>query len=177
MSCPSPDLYPSIHRTAVDIASLILLLIGLARLVLQDWKSLKRSRWLTLQPRIQTPFAESQAQARSRERAKDARQEPRRAKLQRQKSSLRNSSPSSRCGELATKAASKKKPKEAGPRLSGSKGGAGRSPLRSGHTSRSISSRRHRDGAAVVRPRNPREVAALPRARFRVRRKHSDFAP
>lgn len=40
----TPDFYASIHRTLVDIAALTLLALGLARIVLHDWKTLERPR-------------------------------------------------------------------------------------------------------------------------------------
>ena len=40
----TPDFYSSIHRTLVDIAALALLVLGLARIVLHDWKTLERPR-------------------------------------------------------------------------------------------------------------------------------------
>jgi hypothetical protein len=39
------DFWAPVHRTVVDIASLALLLIGVARLILHDWEFLKRSAW------------------------------------------------------------------------------------------------------------------------------------
>jgi hypothetical protein len=38
-----PDFYSSIHRTLIDIASLLLLVIGLVRIALHDLKSLMRA--------------------------------------------------------------------------------------------------------------------------------------
>jgi hypothetical protein len=44
MQLLSPDFYSSIHRTIVDIAALALLVIGLARIILHDWRALERPR-------------------------------------------------------------------------------------------------------------------------------------
>ena len=44
MQLYTPDFFSLIHRTLVDIAALVLLVIGLARLVLNDWKTLVRKR-------------------------------------------------------------------------------------------------------------------------------------
>lgn len=44
MIVAAPDFYPSIHRTLVDMASVMLLVIGLIRIILHDLKSLRKAR-------------------------------------------------------------------------------------------------------------------------------------
>lgn len=42
MQVAPSDLWSSVHRTLIDVASLMLLAIGLARIILHDLKSLKQ---------------------------------------------------------------------------------------------------------------------------------------